>query len=62
VNVVRVTDSNQSHHTVGACAELAVALPSGNALTRIANLRACPVDLSYPPAVGKQCGVGVSGL
>jgi hypothetical protein len=53
---VQVTDSNPSHHTVGACAEQAVAAGPGFAITRIANLRAYPVDLFYPPSVGNLCG------
>jgi len=56
VNLVTVTDSNPSHHTVGACAARAAGLSSGNVLTKIANLRGYPLDLIYPPSLGANCG------
>jgi hypothetical protein len=41
-----VTDSNPSHHTIGACAESAQAAAPGTVIVQVANLRAYPVDLS----------------
>jgi hypothetical protein len=51
-----VDDSNPRHHTVGYCAEPAQALPLGNVVTQITNERGYPVDVSYPAAIGSQCG------
>ena len=53
---VPVTDSNPSHHTIGACAAQAAGLPFGNVQTKIVNLRQYPVDLSYPASTGSSCG------
>ena len=51
-----VDDSNPRHHTLGYCAEPAQALPLGNVVTQIRNERGYPVDVSYPAAIGSQCG------
>ena len=54
-STVPVTDSNPGHHTIGACALEAMALPDG-VITKIANLRGYPIDLFYPASLGDQCG------
>jgi len=52
-----VTDSNPSHHTIGACAEPASpAAAAGTVIIQVANLRGYPVDLSYPALVNGLCG------
>jgi hypothetical protein len=51
-----VTDSNPSHHTIGACAEPAQAAAPGTMIAQVANLRAYPVDLSYPASANGLCG------
>jgi hypothetical protein len=53
---VVVSDSNPSHHTIGACAEPAPAAAAGTVIIQVANLRGYPVDLSYPASAGGTCG------